>query len=343
MRISTPSITSLERRYVAEAMAQSDIGQGPFIEMFEQSWAEYNHRQFGVSCTSGTTALYLALKALGIGPGHTVAVPQFTMVACAWAVSYTGATPVFCDCGDDLLMKDFTVTRSLRAVMPVAIYGRPVSEDVYVKARAHGIPIVEDLAEGHGLAPRGDVTCYSFYGSKILTTGEGGMCLTNTSWIAEEMRLLRNMYFDKERSMIHEKIANNFRMTNLQAAVGVGQVQRAMEIIEKRLQVQAWYEEGLPERMRMPTRPTVWVMDVDCGSEVGQVAVKEALHQSGIESRLFFKPMGEQPYYAKTRNELEKLNAFKWSRRGLYLPCWADMTKADVMEVCATIQDVVNP
>lgn len=334
MRCSQPSITALEKSLVYAALDQSEIGQGGFIGQFESRWAEWNGKRFGVACNSGTNALYLALKALGIGPGDQVIVPEFTMVATAWAVSYTGAIPVFADCGDDLNIEDFQVTRRTKAIVPVAVYGRAVSDHIYRKAKMYGLRIIEDLAEGHGIQPRGDVACYSFYANKILSTGEGGMCLTNSEDLAGEIRRLANMYFDEQRTLVHPKIGHNFRMTNLQAAVGYAQVSRIDSILEKRRQIENWYDAHIPKAMRMPQRDVLWQYDIDCGDR--QAEIKSRLEAAGIESRYFFKPMSRQPMYLQP---YKHLNAHKWSERGLYLPTFTDMTEDQVVEVCEVLQE----
>ena len=324
MILSKPSITDLERRYVEKAMDASDIGVGQFIGQFEELWAQKNKKKYGVSCNSGTNAIYLALKALGVGPGDEVIVPEYTMIATAWAVSYTGATPVFADCEDDLLVHNCGITEKTKAVITVPIYGReaPIPAE---------IPVIEDMAEAHGIEPRGDIACYSFYGNKILTTGEGGMCLTNNKEWADEMRSLANMYFDEGRTMIHPKRGHNFRMTNLQAAVGVAQVMRCDEILEKRAKIQEWYDENLPEALKMPRRDVLWMYDIKVPDNVKW---KAEIERIGIPTRYGFKPMSMQPMYL---GEYEHLNAYRWSKRILYLPTYTDLTEKVIKEICQKI------
>jgi len=326
--LSKPSITDREKEYVYDALTKSDIGVGHFINQFEEEWAEYNFMKHGVACNSGTNAIYLALKALGIGPGDEVIVPEYTMIATAWAVTYTGATPVFVDCGDDLLM-DITkirTTEKTKAIISVPIYGRSLVIPEF------GVPVIEDMAEAHGVTPTGDIACYSFYGNKILTTGEGGMCLTNNKEWADEMRLYANMYFDKDRTMIHPKVGHNFRLTNIQAAIGVAQVERIDEILSKRKQIEKWYDENLPTSLKMPPRDVLWMYDIQTDH---QEELKAYLSKNGIETRYGFKPMSMQPMYL---GEYENLNAYKWSKRILYLPTWTDMSLEDVKKICQTIQ-----
>ena len=332
MRCSQPSISNIEKDFVNDALSKGDIGVGSYIENFEKGWANINGMKYGVACNSGTNAIYLALKTLGIGKGDEVIVPEFTMIASAWAVSYTGATPVFVDCKDDLTIDDskIKISKKTKAIIPTAIYGRPATILDY------GIPIVEDLAEGHGIQVKGDIACYSFYGNKIITTGEGGMCLTNDKKLADEIRLLANMYFDKGRTMIHPKIGHNFRMTNLQAAFGCGQLERFKWLLEKRQQIATWYDKYLDKSFLMPKREVVWMYDINCGYKRDKI--KNYLEERGIESRYFFKPMSMQPMY---KGEYKHLNAYKWSKQGLYLPTYPDMTEEDVKMISLLVNRFV--
>lgn len=337
IRVSKPSITDLEKEYLQQAVDNNDIGVGDFIERFEHTWAKYNHKQYGVACNSGTNAIFLALKALGIGEGDEVLVPEFTMIATAWAVTYTGATPVFVDCLEDLTMDYLKarhqITKKTKAIIPVPIYGRAVGQGVYDLGREYNLFVIEDMAEGHGIQPRGDIACYSFYGNKILTTGEGGMCLTNDEKIANEIRSLANMYFDKNRTLLHPKIGYNFRLTNLQASIGLAQVKRTDEILRKRQQIAKWYDKYLPDEYKMPDREVVWVYDIDCGDK--QQEIKDRLEENGVESRYFFKPMSMQPMF---KGQYQDLEAYKWSKRGLYLPCYPDLLEEEIQYICQLLK-----
>ncbi len=337
-KCSKPSITNVERNFIEDALNKNDIGVGEYIEKFEEAWAGFNGIGYGVACNSATNALFLALKALGIKDGDEVIVPEFTMIATAWAVTYTGATPVFVDCGNDLNI-DVTkieekITKKTKAIMPVHIYGRSCDMVSILRiAEKHDLWVVEDSAEAHGIIPTGDIACFSFYGNKILTTGEGGMCLTNSSGIASEIRQLANMYFDAGRTLLHPKVGYNFRMTNIQAAIGLGQVIRAKGMIEQRQRIAEWYDKYLDKRVLMPKRDTVWMYDINCLDR--QKEVKEALEKKGIESRYFFKPMSMQPMY---KGKYDHLNAYLWSKSGLYLPTYFDLTEGEVK----FIANVVN-
>jgi dTDP-4-amino-4,6-dideoxygalactose transaminase len=341
IKCSIPSITVKEKEFVLDAIAAKDIGVGSYVGKFENAWADYNKMAYGVACNSGTNAIYLALKALGIGKGDEVLVPSYTMIATAWAVSYTGATPVFIDCADDLnidvdLLEE-AIGKKTKAIIPVHIYGRQCDMvEINRIARRHQLYVVEDMAEAHGIQPDSDIACYSFYGNKILTTGEGGMCLTNSKYWAEEMRLYANMYFDKDRTMLHPKMGHNFRMTNIQAAIGYAQVTRIDEILDKRDKIQFMYEEYLNHRYIMPIRNVVWMYDINCGNK--QEEIKQALLKEGIESRYGFKPMERQPQYFDKR--YEKLNSHKWSKRILYLPTYPGITEKEIEKISNIVNSI---
>lgn len=341
---SKPSITAKEREYVLDAMKKCDIGIGEYVGKFESAWAERNNYVYGVACNSGTNAIYLALKALGIGPGDKVVVPEYTMIATAWAVSYTGATPVFVDCDDTLTIDTVELDKILKrnsdvkAIIVVPIYGRPVAKSIY----SLPYPIVEDMAEAHGIQPRGYAACYSFYGNKIITTGEGGMVLTNDEEYAEEMRKLANMYFDKGRTMIHPKIGHNFRMTNLQAAVGLAQVERIDEILARRKEIEFEYDAYLNPKFLMPKREVVWMYDIYLRDEEERDEARRRLSEMGIETRLGFKPMSMQPMYFNEKHPTRHtfLNAYRWSQRILYLPTYPDMQQREIVKIARALDFV---
>lgn len=326
--VSQPYIIKPE--YALDAINKGWISSaGDYIEKFESAWADYNKQKFAVSCNSGTNALYLALKALQIKEGDEVIVPEFTMVATAWAVTYCGAKPVFVDCGDDLNIDvkkiEEKITKNTKVIMPVHIYGRQANmKEIMRIAYEYNLYVVEDMAEAHGIMPMGDIACYSFYGNKIITTGEGGMCLTNNKKWAEQMKHYRSMAFDVEHTFLHKKIGFNFRMTNMQAGIGLGQVEVIDEILEKRKQIESWYDKYIDEEYKMPKRDVLWMYDVMTRNNT---YIYNKLKGFGIESRLFFKPMSMQPMYL---DEYKNLKAYDKSWKGLYLPTYPQLTEEDV-------------
>ncbi|MFD7667122.1 DegT/DnrJ/EryC1/StrS family aminotransferase [Streptomyces sp. NPDC059788] len=331
--VSKPALDGRELEYVTGAVGDGWISsQGPMVQRFERAFADYNGVAHGVSCSSGTAALTLALRALGIGPGDEVIVPEFTMIASAWAVTYTGATPVFVDCGDDLNI-DVTrieekITARTKAIMPVHIYGRRCDMDAIMDiAYQYNLRVVEDSAEAHGIRPVGDIACYSLFANKIITAGEGGICLTDDPQLAGQVAHLRAMAFTKDHSFLHKKVAYNFRMTAMQAAVALAQTERLDEILATRSEIERRYDEGLagiPGITLMPRRDVLWMYDLRAER---REELREFLAGESIETRLFFKPMSRQPMYLDPVWPSLKANTF--AEDGLYLPTHTGLTASD--------------
>ncbi|GAA5201032.1 DegT/DnrJ/EryC1/StrS family aminotransferase [Rugosimonospora acidiphila] len=331
--VSQPYLTDLEPTYVNEALRTGWISsQGPFVPRFEQAFAERHGRRHGVACSSGTAALTLALRALGIGPGDEVIVPEFTMIASAWAVTYTGATPVFVDCGDDLNIDvnaiEERITPRTKVIMPVHIYGRRCDMDSIMQlAYEYNLRVIEDSAEAHGVAPVADIACFSLFANKIVTAGEGGVCLTDDAYLASQMAHLRGMAFNREHTFLHKKIGYNFRMTNLQAALALAQTEKLTDILELREQIEARYDAGLRDVdgvTLMPAREVLWMYDL-LARDRG--ALQAFLTAEGIETRVFFKPMSRQPMYLDPG--WPRLRANHFAEEGLYLPTYTSLGPAD--------------
>lgn len=352
--VAKPSIGPKERAYVKEAMESGFISsQGPFIPRFEEALARRFKAKHAVACSSGTAALHLALAAFRIGPGDEVIVPSFTMIATAYAVSYLGATPVFVDCGFespnvDTMLLEARISPRTRAIIPVHIYGRPAAMDAILDiGKAYNIPVVEDAAEAHGatfhgkhVGTFGKIGCFSLFANKILTTGEGGFCLTDDDDLACELRHIRGMAFDPDHLFFHPKIAYNYRMTNMQAAVGLAQVERMDVLLKRRRKIQERYDAVLGiHTMPRPEGSVLWMYDMLVKSEKEREWLKEALMARGIETRRFFKPMEDQGPY---RSDAPDLRSRDIGQRGLYLPTYTDLTDADVDEIANTIVELRN-
>jgi perosamine synthetase len=341
--VSKPFIGEREKEYAMDAIQSGWVSsKGAYITRFEDAWADKNFMDFGVACSSGTNAIFLALRALGIKEGDEVIVPDFTMVATAWAVTYLGAKPVFVDCNDSLLIDvdriEEKITHKTRAIIAVHIYGRQCDMlKIMNIAWKHHLKVVEDSAEAHGILPMGDIACFSLFGNKIITTGEGGICLTDNYELAERMMWYRSMCFDPKHTFLHADIGYNHRMTNVQGAIGLGQVENFDEILKRRQEIAEMYDKMLPSKVLMPKRDVVWVYDVDCGDRRDEI--KEKLEAAGIETRYFFKPMSVQPMYKGS--EVGE-NALKWSERGLYLPVYPEMTREDVEFICNEFKKAWN-
>jgi len=341
-QVSQPYLTGNELEYVTEAVRSGWISsQGPFVARFEEEFARYNGIAHGVACSSGTAALTLALRALGIGPGDEVLVPEFTMIASAWAVTYVGATPVFVDCGDDLnidtALIEPSITARTKAIMPVHVYGRRCDMDTIMGiAYEYNLRVVEDSAEAHGVRPVGDIACFSLFANKIIASGEGGVCLTDDAHLAAQMAHLRAMAFTREHNFLHKKLAYNFRMTNMQAAVALAQTERLDDILSRRRKIETYYDAGLagiPGLTLMPPRDVLWMYDLRAER---REELREFLVGEGIETRLFFKPMSRQPMYLDPA--WPALNASRFAADGLYLPTHPALTEDDQDQVIDAVR-----
>ncbi|MFH1802110.1 MAG: DegT/DnrJ/EryC1/StrS family aminotransferase [archaeon] len=341
--VSKPDLDGNELDYVTEAIKTGWISsQGPFVKKFEDAFASWNGIKHGVACSSGTAALTLALRALGIGPGDEVIVPEFTMIASAWAVSYTGAKPVFVDCKDDLNIDvsliEGKITEKTKAIIPVHIYGRQCDMDAILDiAYNYNLKIVEDSAEAHGVRPRGHIACFSLFGNKIISSGEGGICITNDKNLAEQMVHLRAMAFTPQHDFIHKKIAYNFRMTNMQAAIALAQTERIDSFLKKRKQIESWYDEKLKDVRGvtlLPKRDVVWFYDVLVDN---RQKLQEFLEEQGIETRQFFKPMSRQPMYYD--ESWRSLKAAKYGYNGIYIPTYPSLNEQDIDFIVIKIKE----
>ncbi|KAK1183826.1 DegT/DnrJ/EryC1/StrS family aminotransferase [Streptomyces sp. NBS 14/10] len=328
-----PYLVGAELKYVTEAIASGWISAaGPYVRQFESEFARYNGVAHGVSCSSGTAALTLALRALGVGPGDEVLVPEFTFVASAWAVTYTGATPVFVDCGNDLnidaALIESKITPRTKVIMPVHVHGRRCDMDVIMRiAFEYNLRVIEDSAEAHGIRPVADVACFSLFANKIITSGEGGICVTDDGRLAAQMAHLRGMAIGAEHDFLHKNLAYNFRMTNLQAAVALGQLEKIDEFLDRRKKIEAYYDAGLgeiKEIARMPPRDVLWMYDVLAERRDELCAF---LAEESIETRRFFQPMSKQPLYFDP--DWASLNAGRFTADGLCLPTHTGLTEAD--------------
>ncbi|MFB6978007.1 DegT/DnrJ/EryC1/StrS family aminotransferase [Streptomyces scopuliridis] len=331
--VSKPWLGGRELEYVTDAVSDGWISsQGPYVRKFESEFAAYNGIAHGVACSSGTTALTLALRALGVGPGDEVIVPEFTMIATAWAVTYTGATPVFVDCGDDLNIDvsliEEKITPRTKVIMPVHIYGRRCDMAAIMDlAHEYNLRVVEDSAEAHGVRPVADIACFSLFANKIITAGEGGICLTDDRHLADQMAHLRAMAFTKDHSFLHKKLAYNFRMTSMQAAVALAQTEQLDTILETRREIERRYDEGLSGIdgiTLMPPRDVLWMYDLRAER---REELRDFLADEGIETRLFFKPMSRQPGYLHP--DWPSLKASRFSEDGFYLPTHTGLTAED--------------
>lgn len=362
--VAEPMLGEEELANVVAAVRSGWISSlGAFIGEFEREFAAFCGAQHGIAVANGTAALHLALVAVGVGDGDEVLVPSLTFVATANAVHYCGATPVFVDAnsetwGMEARALEARLTRRTRAIVPVHLYGHPCDMDPILEvARRHGLAVVEDAAEAHGAEYRGrrvgalgTIGCFSFYGNKIITTGEGGMCVTDDPALAERLRLLRDHGMDPKRHYWHEIIGYNYRMTNLQAAVGVAQVKKLPDFVEKKRQLARWYAEHLHPLARSgrihlhPEAPwaknVFWMYSVLLADPiVSRDDVRALLKDRGVDTRPFFHPMHTLPPYAKG----ERLPvAEELAVRGLNLPSGVGLERHQVEIVARALGEALE-
>ncbi len=370
--VNEPVFGEREAEYTAECIRTGWVSSaGRFIEEFEQRWAAFCGMKYGVAVNNGTSALELAVETLGLKPGDEVIIPSFTIISCALAIVRNGGVPVLVDCdpvtfGLDASHVESRITSRTRAIMPVHIYGHPVDIDpILALAKKHHLVVIEDAAEVHGAeyhsgrngsSPQwrrcgglGDISTFSFYANKLVTTGEGGMALTNDAEVAERMRSQRNLCFRPERRFYHTHLGNNFRITNLQAAVGVAQLERIDEIVARKRRMGHRYTAQLDgiARLQLPVeqpwaRAVYWMYAVVLDEATGIDALEFArrLKNEGVETRPFFLGMHEQP-------ALHDLGFFKGerypvteriARQGLYLPSGLALTDDQIDQVCAAVR-----
>lgn len=291
------------------------------------NWVNCSHM---VACSSGTAALHLALESMCIPRGSQVLVPEFTMIACARAVSLAGLVPVFVDCGDDLLMDcrqlSSLVTERTTAIMPVHIYGRCCDmETIRSFAYGHGLCVIEDCAEVHG-ARLGEFNnghsgsrarCWSFYRNKIVAGEEGGAVAFAHHQRADTARKLRNMGFTDDHDFLHLERGHNYRMSNAHAELILRSLEQAEDHLTQRRAIEEQYDLLVPQEWHMPPRDVVWVYDLKLPKDFGAAKVVRDLNRLGISARQSFKPMSQQPEY---RGHYTHLKAYEMSRRVIYLP-----------------------
>ena len=362
--VNQPLLDGRERELLLECIDTGWISsEGPFIAEFEQRFAAACGRRFGIAVANGSAALDAAVAALRLGPGDEVILPTFTIISCAAAIVRAGATPVVVDCEPltwnmDLTQLEAKITPRTRAIMVVHIYGLPTDMDAVLEiARRHDLRVIEDAAEMHGQTCRGrpcgsfgELSTFSFYPNKHVTTGEGGMIVTDSEELAERCRSLRNLFFNPARRFVHEELGWNLRMTNLQAALGLAQLERLEEFAGRKRRMGALYREllgDLPEMEfqagRMPYADNIyWVFGlVSRREDLDADALARRLAGRGIGTRPFFWPMHEQPVFHKMgllRTESCPV-AERIARQGLYLPSGMALTEDQIRHVATQLRE----
>ncbi len=359
--IAAPDLAGNEYKYLVDAFLSSWISSsGAYIEKFENAFAAFCGCRHGVATTNGTVALHLALVALGVGPGDEVIIPDLTFAATANAVLYTGATPVIVDiepegwCIDPKEIEK-AITPKTKVILPVHLYGQPCDMAAIMKlAKKHKLFVVEDCAEAHGarfegqrVGSFGDISCFSFYANKIITTGEGGMCVTNNEELYQRMRTLRDHGMSREKKYWHDSVGFNYRMTNLQAAIGLAQLERVEEILLKRQKAEEKYRSALsgiwfmkPQHHTLPGREKItWLISfiVDHGNRDAHI---EHFKNEGIDTRPFFYPLSDmeiyKPYTFSNRVSRQV------SYRGISFPTANNMSKEVIARIKAAVKKILD-
>jgi perosamine synthetase len=364
--VNEPLIGDKEAEYVLDCLRSGWVSSaGHYIEAFEERWAAYCGMEFGVAMCNGTAALSAAVACLDLQPGDEVVLPAFTIISCALAVLENGGIPVLVDSDPRTWTMDVSqvaarITPRTRAIMPVHIYGHPVDMDpLQSLAQQHHLALIEDAAEAHGAEYKsrrcgglGDIACFSFYANKIITTGEGGMALTSDARLAERLRAERNLAFRNDRRFYHTELGHNYRLTNVQAAIGLAQLER----IDEHLQRKRWLGQAYTERLRdlpqlqLPieqpwAKNVYWMYGIvlvdDLPFEASEFAIR--LAAEGVQTRPFFLGLHEQPVLHRRglfQGEHYPV-AERLARRGLYLPSGLTLTERQLEEVASAVRSLL--
>ncbi len=355
--IYQPTLDGNEKKYVMECLDSTWISsKGDFISKFENEFRDYIGVEHANTVSNGTVALHLALVTLGIGPGDEVIVPSFTYIASVSTIVLTGATPVFVDSlptswqmdPEDVLRK---ITPQTKAIMVVHLYGHPCEMDAITKiARERNIFILEDCAEAFGskykgkhVGTFGDLSTFSFYGNKTITTGEGGMVVTNDETLYDRAYHLKMHGLAKYREYWHDVIGFNYRMTNICAAIGLAQLEKANEKIVKKRQLVEWYNEGFKS---LPVSPhgeygdvyhSYWMYSITVETPAIREELREYLKSNGIETRPTFFPVHTMPMFSQKFQKLPVAEYLGW--HGINLPSWPGLSRTNIETIVNTISD----
>ena len=355
--VSQPSIGELEIEYVTDAVKSGWVSSlGSYINLFEEKFANYCGTKYAVTTSSGTTALHLALVSLGITSEDEVIIPDLTFIATGNAVMYIGAKVVTVDVDEDTLCVspqaiEKAITPKTKAIIVVHLYGHPANMDeINELARRHNIFVIEDAAEAHGsevngkkVGSLGDMGVFSFYGNKIMTSGEGGMITTNNEEIFNKICYLRDHAMDKDKRYWHAEVGFNYRMTNLQAALGVAQVERIDELLANKRKIFGWYQEELGNVSGLKlnyeatwAKNVYWTicLEIDGFVESERDDFMLKLKAKNIDSRPYFFPVSDMPMYKNADTPI----VHKIYQRGLILPSYYDLKNEQVSYICEIIR-----
>jgi perosamine synthetase len=359
--ISKPFIGAREKELVLDALDSGWVSSiGKYIDEFEANFARYCGTEYALAVSNGTTGLHLALATLRLEPGDEVIIPDLTFVATANAVVYTDATPILADVDPDTLCIDPASVKSLisartKAIIPVHLYGHPADMDALTEiGSAHGVDIIEDAAEAHGAEYKGrrvgglgKCGVFSFYGNKVITTGEGGMLTTNDREFYLRARRLRDHAMSPERRYYHDELGYNYRITNLQAALGVAQLERIEDFLARRVEIMSWYNSEIAttgsvrlNRVKNWAKSAFWMicLEVDWLDEARRGAFMQALKARGIDTRPYFCTMSSLPMYKQRPLPISARKA----QIGLNLPSYYELTKLEVQRIASDVNQLLK-
>lgn len=361
--VAVCNLNGNEKKYVDQCLDSSWISSnGEFVSKFEKAFADFCNVKHAISTCNGTVSLHLALMALGVRPGDEVIVPNVTYIATANTVKYCGATPIFVDCDMDTWNIDVKqieekITPKTKGIMPVHLYGHPCDMDPIMElANKYNLFILEDAAEAHGAEYKGrkvgsigKIGSFSLFGNKIITTGEGGMLTTNDDELADKMRFLRSQGMSRERRYWFTEIGYNYRMTNVAAAIGLGQIENVYTHIQARREIANKYNFFLKnigeDKIVLPiekewAKHVYWMYTIRLGnnSKISRDELRNKLFEHGIETRPVFHPMNIMPPYYDDKTIF---NNSYLAEQGLNLPTHEFLTDDDIKFICNCIADVV--
>ncbi len=366
--VSKPKFFGNEKKYVKDALKRTEISgfSGSYIKKFEESFAKFCEVNHAVSVSSGTTALHLAMATLNIKNGDEVLVQSFTNMATFFAVVYQDAKPIPIDSEIETLNIDpklieARITPKTKAIVVVHIYGHPVDMDpIMTIARKYKLYVVEDCAEAHGALYKGkkvgsigDIGCFSFYANKVITTGEGGMITTNSKEFADRAWMLKNLAFGKENKFMHQDVGFNYRMTNLQAGIGLGQLEKIEKIINVKRKIAKYYIEKLKDipEIVLPVekdyaKNVYWMFNIVLSGKFRgrRKEFMSKLKELGVDTREDFIPFNQQEIFIKKglANAGDCPVANSLGENGLYIPSGPDLSKKEMNHVVKSIKEVIK-
>ena len=366
--VNEPLLIGNEKKYLEECIDTGWISsEGPFVRKFETEFAKVVNRRYGISVSNGSVALDVAIAALGIGPGDEVIMPTFTIISCAAAIVRAGAVPILIDTDKDSWNMDVNqieekITKRTKAIMVVHIYGLPVDMDSVLKiANNFNLFVIEDAAEAIGqtydnkpCGSFGDISIFSFYPNKHVTTGEGGMVVTDNKELSEKSISLRNLCFQPQQRFIHDELGWNYRLSNIQAAIGMAQLEQLNKTLIRKREIGKRYLKNLNSlsNVQLPLLKTdysenlFWVFGIVLNNSIypNAESVMKLLRTMNIGSRPFFWPMHEQPVFHKMGlfQSDSHPNAEMIARNGFYIPCGLSITNEQIDIVSETLLELLN-